>query len=56
MNEVKNEREKLVLKFTRCPILDCAKEEDLMKRRCEWKLSTPSSIQANTAKEMSKKT
>ena len=51
MNEVKPEREKLVLKFTRCPTLDCAKEEDLMKRRCEWKVSTPSSIQANTAEE-----
>ena len=33
LSEDKSEREKLVLKFTRCLILDCAKEEDLMKRR-----------------------
>ena len=46
MNEGK--RERLVLKFTRCPILDCEKKEDLKKRRCEWKVSTPSSIQTNT--------
>ena len=51
MNEGKLKREKLVLKFTRCPVLDCAKEEDLMKRRAEWKLSTPYSIQTNTVKE-----
>ena len=45
-------REKLVLRFSRCPILDCAaKEEDLMKRRCEWKVSTPSNSQTKTVKE-----
>ena len=50
--------EKLVLKFTRCnfdtPILDCLNEEELLaefERRCEWKVSLPSSIQNNTVKE-----
>ena len=45
-------REKLVLRFSRCPILDCAeKEEDLMKRRCEWKVSTPTNNQTNKVEE-----
>ena len=51
-------REKLVLKFTRCnfdtPILDCLNEEELLaefERRCEWKVSLPSSIHNNTVKE-----
>ena len=44
-------REKIVLRLSRCPIQDCAKEEDLMKRRCEWKVSTPSSSQTNTVIE-----
>jgi len=55
-------REKLVLKFTRCnfdtPILDCLNEEELLaefERRCEWKVSLPSSIQNNTVKENDEK-
>ena len=47
----KFKREKLVLKFTTCPILDCEKEEDLMKRRYEYSLFIPPSIQTNIVKE-----
>ena len=49
MNEGK--REKIVLKFTRSLILGCEKEDYLMKRWCEWKVSTPSNSQTNTVKE-----
>ena len=56
--EEKPNREKVVLKFTRCnfdtPILDCVNEEELLdefERRCEWKVSFPSRIQNNTVKE-----
>ena len=51
MKEGKLKREKLVLKFTRCATLDCAKEGDLMKRRGEWKVSTLSKVQTNTVEE-----
>ena len=46
MNEGK--REKIVLRFSRCPKLDCAKKHGLMKKRCEWKVSTPSNTQTST--------
>ena len=35
-------------------IIDCVNEEELLdefERRCEWKVSLPSSIQNNTVKE-----
>ena len=51
LSKNKPKREKIVLKFTRSLILDCAKKGDLMKRRCEQKVSTPSSIQTNTVRE-----
>ena len=41
-------RKKIVLRFSRCPKLDCAKKHGLMKKRCEWKVSTPSNTQTST--------
>ena len=54
------DREKLVLRFYRFegPIVDCANEEELLKqfeRRCEWKVTLPSALQNDEAKENIKK-